>query len=262
MRTTLGTLLVFALATTGCEAIGSLGQDKIVIGSVVRSPDLEAPDGTPLQQGIVVADVFFGEKDTGVDILAGPPTAILGANVQLVIYKQLDDVLTNVTLPGHGDGHYATNSVDAPELVYAAGAEYRTEVDEDPSQVPYVVDVASAPVAEPPVLEVTPAAGVDFSVSRQGSDTAFVSVLRLDPSGAQETWTNRPSDVEGLLSAVVDPSPYQAASFDIPGQEAIPTAGSYAVVLTTLERGIPDTSLFPASGVFVGASAAKSFVVE
>lgn len=261
--TSLIALAAFALLATGCEALGQLAQDKIVIGTVLQTPDLEAPDGTTLRPGLVAADVFFGEKDAAVDVLASTPTSILGAQADLVIYKDLDNLLVTVPLPDRGDGHYATTSADAPELVYAAGAEYRTELTEIPGQAAYVVDVSRAPAAEPPqgVPDVH-AAGVDLTVERTGASPAFVSVLRLDGAGIQETWTNRPTDPVGLLSVVVDPTPWEAASFTIPGGEAFPSAGDYAVVLTSVERGIPDMSLFTASGVFVGAGAARSFRVE
>ena len=104
--------------------------------------------------------------------------------------------------------------------------------------------------------------GTDLVVSRTGEETAFISVFEIGAGGVQETWSNRPDDVQALLSMVIDPSPYKAPEFVVPGQEAFPRPGAYAVVLTVVERGVAGPELFAASSVFVGAGEAAPLEVQ
>ncbi len=255
-------LLVVA---TGCELVSTIDSERMIVGTVLRTPPLDGPGGMPVQEGVTAAQVFWGEKEPGVDALTVPPVGIPGATVRLGILGTSG--YTEVALMGQGDGNYLGTSVDLPDLVYEVGASYRVIVEDDrpdPWEIPDVVAPASQPPLGVPQPGVDPPhpVGTDLMVSRTGDETAFVSVFEITAGGVEETWSNRPEDVQALLTMVIDPSPYQAAQFVVPGQEAFPRPGFYAVVLTVVERGVGGPELFAASSVFVGAGEAAPVEVQ
>lgn len=255
-------LVAGAVALSGCDVIGQVTMDKLAVGTVIATPEIDRPDGTKVQDPVVVADVFYGERQPGV-LPSTPPTGIPGATVKEVIFDDIANKLTNVALDDQQDGTYTADSVASPELSpYQPQAEYRTEIEDD-KPTPYVLTASQAPAAEAPGgVPQTQPSGVDLDVTRTGTDTAFLSVLELTASGPTETWSNRPKTPVDLLTLIADPTAWQAASFKIPGQQAFPEAGDYVVVLTTVTRAVPDASLFATSGVFVGASSAVPLTVQ
>ncbi|RMG21679.1 MAG: hypothetical protein D6729_00245 [Deltaproteobacteria bacterium] len=253
------------LLLCGCELVSTVNAERMIVGTVLRTPPLTGADGTVVQEGLTGANVFWGEKEPGVDALTVPPVGIPGANVRVGILSSSG--YAEVALTGQGDGNYRITSAEAPDLVYEVGASYRVVVEDDrpePWEIPDVEAPASEQPAGVPVPGVDPPhpAQTDLVVSRFGQDTAFLSVYRVTESGVDETWSNRPSDVQGLLAMVVDPSEWKATEFTVPGQSAFPQPGFYAVVLTTVERGVAGPDLFAASSLFVGAGEVAPLEVQ
>ena len=211
---------------------------------------------------MVAADVFYGEREIGV-LPSTPPTGIPGAKVTEHLFDDVAGTVKQVPLNDQQTGHYTADSTASPDLgPYDAQAEYRTEIEDD-QPTPYVLDATTVPTPEAPQgVPATQPSGVDLDVQRTGTDIAFIAVFNLDGGTATETWTNLPVTEVDALGTIADPSPYQAASFTLPGGQAFPTAGTYAVVLYSVARQVPDTSLGGGSGIWVGAGAAVALTVQ
>jgi hypothetical protein len=240
-------------ATAACDIFEG---NRLAVGTVLHTPAIAGPDG-PAQAEVTAANVFFGEHDPLVDPVISPPVGVLGAEVQLTVFT---DSVVDVSLADLGDGNYATTSAQNGDLVYRSGAAYRVEIDDFGDL--FEIDADQAPVAEPPQgVPDDHGVGEAMVVSRNQIRVAFIEVLRIDGGTASQTWTNRPASTQGLLEVVADPAPWQAPDFEIPG-EAFPEAGTYAVVLTTAVRGVPDFNLYSGSGVLVGSAEARTVRVE
>lgn len=252
LRLLLPISLISILAlSTGCD-IFDLDATRLVAGAVIYTPSIETDEGSSPE--ITTASVFFGEREPGVDVLAFPPPGIVGADVGLMIFAPGESI-RDVPLEGLGDGTYVSSSVDDPSLVYQPGASYRVEVEELGDA--FDVDVEQAPASEPPQgVTDDHAVGQPMTISRSQLRVAFVEVLRFEGDTVFETYSTRPLTTQEILRVIADPSPYQSSSFVIPG-DAFPEAGRYAVVLTTVARGVPDFDLYSGSGVLVGAAEAS-----
>ncbi len=243
------------LVIAGCDMF-DLDATRVVAGTVIRSPSIPAPEGGLAQSEVTAASAFVGDDEYG---LLVPPVGVIGADVHLTIFAQGESV-RDVQLFGLGDGNYTVTSVEDPDLVYMSGASYRLEVEELGDL--YEVDVGQAPTPEAPQgLADGHRSGEPLTVTRSQMYIAFLEVLRLEGGGATQTWTNRPSGIQETLDVLFDPSPYQASSFDIPG-EAFPQPGQYAIVLITGDLGEPDINLHPGSNIVVGAGEARIISVE
>lgn len=246
----------------GCGPLSQLASTKLAVGTVLATPRLVDSSGNTVAKPIVVADVFYGERQNGV-VSTTPPTGIPGATVTEHVFDDVANTVKDVPLDDQQNGHYQADSSTTPDLgPYDPQAEYRTDITDDKPS-PYVCDASQVPAPETPQgVPSTQPVQVDLTVSRTGADTAFVSVVRFGATAPVETWTNRPKTPLDVLAAVADPTAFQAASFTIPGNQAFPTAGTYAVILTTVTRAVPGPSLDPTSGVFVGAGSAATLKVQ
>ena len=248
--------LLWLLCATGCDLF-DLDTTRLVAGSVIHSPAIDAPGGSLPE--LTFASVFFGEREAGVDVFVFPPVGVVGADVQLTIFAPGDSV-RDVPLTGLDDGNYVSSSENDPNLTYQAGASYRVEVSELDDF--FEVDVEHAPAPEAPQgAPGTHTIGEPITVSRSQMRIAFIEVLRLEGGAVFETFSNRPTTHQEVLRVIADPSSYQASSFEIPG-DAFQQAGHYAIVLTTAVRGVPDFNLYSGSGVLVGAGEARVIQVE
>ena len=139
--------LLLLAAATGCELISTIDSERMIVGTVLRTPPLEGPGGMPVEAGVTAAQIFWGEKEPGVDALTVPPVGIPGATVRVGILATSG--YAEVTLEGQGDGNYLATSAEVPELIYEVGASYRVIVEDDRPE-PWEIPDVQAPAGRPP----------------------------------------------------------------------------------------------------------------
>jgi hypothetical protein len=124
----------------------------------------------------------------------------------------------------------------------------------------------------------TYAHGTDLTINRceglapncapltSGPQPGFVVVGKVDPNNPSAnptvTYTTVPQDAATLLKYELSDQPYRLSSQVIPGSQAFPSAGLYAVVLVTAKPGKVSGNSFPGSTAVVGSGAAGLIQVQ
>jgi hypothetical protein len=265
-------VLAAALALAGCDAAQRLGNDELLAGALLRAPETTVAGRT--LPGGVTAQLFFGRTRSA----GGTPEPIsLEASPEIVFDPGTGEV--RVPLTAIGGGYYQATSVLNPDLVWVDGVEYEFALSHAgetywgrvvaPAAPTMLQGDATTPwgdqVANPP--------SNPFTVCRAGTALAFASVTGVTETSASVTCAvpPTPTDPVAIAELLLDPSPYQAACFQLPqnpcfaadvqGQASI----GYVVSLTALAKTTGGASLSSnlalGSGVFAGASDASAVVL-
>lgn len=278
---TLAALTLAALAA-GCN----IGNDTVLVGTLVQSPSAPAGFASATTTQVTVAEVFLAHVDTG---LGSPPTQssmrpISGATVKVVKTPTtgLPSEFPLVESP-LGSGNYESTNV-----VYAAGATFRFVAQVGSDQ--YWGEVAGAPAAPAFTLNGSnPLAIPNYStfpanvlLNRTCSGVCNVGIYGVWPvpnggtynGSGNPSCTNMPSDAAGILNlAFLDDLAWRANPFTLykasAAQTCFPPLGStsasypggYVVGLADLKKGTLSSNVSPFSAVYVGASGAGAITV-
>lgn len=270
-------VVVAAVLLSGCDVVDKIQNRRVMVATVLKSPELSAGQGGPLLPGGVVsvasAQVFFGER--GQD-LGAPPTPLTAESARLEwstgsvalapagqgVYAVVGGFPTDQALTFRirlgGEDFTGTVTVPAAASLSGEGGDFAT------------VPLATKSYTQFAVAPFGTSTQPSYTISRTGADTAFWEVRSIasDGSISQEPvggCTTVPRTGQQLLSFVLDPQPFQAASFAIPKATCFPNppfqGGTGALVaLYTVRSGSISDNLFLGSGVFAGASDAGVIV--
>lgn len=266
-----GLVAAAAVFASGCDLVDKIQNRRVMVATVLESPELSAGQGGPLLPGGVVsvasAQVFFGERGEDLD---APPTPLTAESARLEwsngsvalasagqgVYAVVGGFPTDQALTFRirfgGEDFTGTVTVPAAASLSGEGGDFAT--------VPLVTK-SYTQFAVAPFGTSTQA---NYTISRAGADTAFWEVRSIASNGSisQEPvggCSNVPQTGQQLLVFVLNPEPFRAASFTIPKATCFPNppfqGGTGALVaLYTVRSGSVSNNLFLGSGVFAGAS--------
>jgi hypothetical protein len=266
MRRTVAVLSLLAVA--GCGALDRLQNDRMLVGGVVTTPAVALAG----QGAATIAQVYFAQVATG-----SSPQGIGGAVVTLSYVPAGGGTGATYTLADQGGGNYGSTSV-----AYVEGATYTFRAVEGGNTYSGHVVAPPAPTIEHPQgTPLQPAQTVayadipdPYTIYRSGSDPAFYAVAEVDGVGSPtvtEKCTNAPSGTSAAryLQALLDPTPYEVASFDLSRTSCFPssTATGYVVTLTGIRQaaganGALSSNLNIESGVLAGATSAAALILQ
>ena len=244
------------VSLAGCD-LGAAVSDLVTGGTATHLAAVTVFQAPPIPGTNVVpvtsVRLFFGTRpigDVGFHALNGAAVTVA-------------DGASGVSAPaeGAGSGLY-TSSSDSGGVDYDVGATYTFTIDSGGDSF-----VASGIAPPPEPVDsfqgaVTVGVGAEYTLVRtapaDASGTrpiAFVTVAATsDPQ--HPTWTNAPSNATGLLRLAIDDRIWRQSAIDIPGT-AFPSAGTYVITLTAVERGeVADRKLFSGSTVLIGSGVA------
>ena len=272
MRTSLTTPLALIAVLAGC----SLGNDTLLVATLLESPAAPpAVVGSPPPQ-VAVAQVFLGQVDTD---LTRPPsqssmTPISGATVKLL--RDGAEVATLAETPA-GSGYYQATATG----LYQAGATFRFVAQVGPDQ--YWGEVAGAPAAPAPTvngLDIAPygnygAIPPTSTLGRPGcANICDIGIYGVWPvsngvsfdGGASPSCTNLPQEAGGIVNlAFLDDSAWRVQSFTLAKSPCFPplTAypGGYVVGLANVKKGTTSGNTSAFSAAMVGTSGAAGVTV-
>jgi hypothetical protein len=254
--------LLTALALlAGCSLVEQLQNRKVLVAAVLSSPTVTA--GPSTQQGLVTAQLFFGERQAD---LSQPPTGLTGATVTLTATNgSAVSTHTLAAVSAKGAGWYqATDSIqfNPGSTTFQFKAVYQGEEFSGSVQAPTAAAIIGLQFKLfPPRSSATTA---PLTLTRAGIDPAFYAVVKAtDAADAKPTCTNAPvTDAGKLVQFVLDDSAWTVPSFDLPANPCFPGAGGYVVSLTTVAKSTNVSSnLFLGSAVLAGAADAGGQVV-
>lgn len=241
-----------------CALCEQLTADRVVVGTVLKLPELVDPTKIPpvTLPARVEAVVMFGkvvDDHSDFDPVSG---------AELRLFHPLAPEGLELREDPEDPGTYRLSSVDEPRLVYLPEEEYRVEAHEGGDR--YVMRVTLPPDAEgpvPPGGKVT-AHGRNEPLELEHPDPsqlAFVHVARGPDlsSGCsspvkKKAFTTLPKKASQVLDFVDDDSAWHRDPQVVPG-DTFDTCGFYAVTLSVVSRGYPDTTnLFLGSQLFGG----------
>jgi hypothetical protein len=266
-----GLLAAAAVFASGCDVVEKIQNRTIMVATVLKSPELSAGEGGPLLPSGVVsvasAQVFFGERGADLDAPPAPLTAesarlewsngsvvlaSAGQGVYAVVGGFPTDQALTFRIRFQGEDFTGTVTVPAAASLSGEGGDFAT--------IPFVTK-SYTQFAVAPFGTSTQSS---YTISRTGADTAFWELRSIAPNGSisQEPvggCTNVPQTGQQLLSFVLDPAPFKAATFTIPKATCFPNppfqGGTGALVaLYTVRAGSVSDNLFLGSGAFAGAS--------
>ena len=255
--------LLTALALlAGCGLAQQLQNRKVLVGAVLSSPTV--PVGASTQQGLVTAQLFFGERQAD---LSQPPTGLTGATVTLTATNgSAVSTYTLAAVSAKGAGWYqATDSIQFTPGVttFQFKAVYQGEEFSGSVQAPTAAAITGLQNKLFPPRSSSSTASL--TLTRAGTDPAFYAVVQASASAdvANATCTNAPvTDAGKLVQFVLDDSAWTVPSFELPASPCFPGAGGYVVSLTTLAKSTNVSSnLFLGSAVIAGAADAGALAV-
>jgi hypothetical protein len=245
--------LLLSLGLAGCD-LGAVVSDLVTGGTathlaavtVLQVPPIPGQNATP----VTAVRLFFGTRpvgDVGFHSLNSATVTIADSASDAV-----------ATADGVGNGLYTSNSTSGG-VGYDIGATYTFTMNYKGES--FVAAGMAPPPEEVATFDepVTVAVGQPYTLMRSApldaSGTrpiAFVTVASVT-NAQHPTWTNAPSNATGLLRLAIDDTLWRSSSVEIPGT-AFPTAGSYVLTLTAVERGsVTERKLFSGSTVLIGS---------
>jgi len=243
----------------GCDVVQKIENRKILMGAMLASPQVDVLDVS--KASVTTAQLFFGERQSD---LNKPPTPLAASGVTLGWDGNSAGVaLAPVT--GKEGWYQATGSIP-----YTPGANYTFTV-------VYQGETFSGTVAAPPASTIKNAEAHQFpqqvyseftslTLQRDGMADAFYAVFDAGSSAdlGTPTCTNAPvDDAATLVRFVLDDAAWKAASFDLPKSPCFPSASTYVVSLTTVEKNTSlSSNLSLGSAVMVGAADGAVFVLQ
>jgi hypothetical protein len=268
MRHPLNSLLalwpVLVLSTSACDLINSAQANKALAATVVATPALDlAPLGVPFTvPPQTVAQVFFGQRD------ADPtkqPTAITGAAVTLAFDGK------TFTLKDQGSGNYGLSTLEDATFVYVPSTatktvHYKLSITSDGAG-PFTAEVDGPPkdaIEQFTVLAGAPwplTANTEVKLTRSNiDDPAFVAVIPASSilaGNKNPSYTDMPGTVLDLLDLIANDAPWHQKVITIPATDAtrgtaFPSAGVYALTVSSVKKGTTSQNLFTASAFLVG----------
>jgi hypothetical protein len=263
-------LFVSAPLATGCDLIESAKSTTVVAGILAASPELMLP-GQFSVDSETIATAFVGERESATS--SEEPEPIKGANVNITFAGNV------VKLNEQDDpaGFYEASSVEDEKLIYASGQVYSfgaklagSDTKEFGGSVTAPTQLTEAsltlmpqptPVPMVPNVYTHPKSG-DLKVAWQAANGryAYVTVVRGDPMNPDKpevVFDNRPKTGGEIIKFIVGTPP---TSIDIPGA-TFSRDGAYAVIVVTMDKGMPQTNTFLGSPILAGSGAAVVLAV-
>ena len=267
------TALAAIALLTGCNAIQQLDSHMVMAAAVIRSPDVSAANVNVA--GVVTAQLFFGQRQND------PSQAPSGLGNATVTLSWSGATTGSVTLPaGPTSGWYMLTGGAIPYqpgLTYTFTVAYNGQTFTGSATAPPVVGITElSGVTVPNVFPPTPEFAASFThqtITRTGNDIAFYTVTPVQGTSSLGaiSCSNAPlGDPASLVQLFLDPSPWQAASFDLWRTDLTqnaqqkcftPGPGAWVVSLTVLKTGTVSSNLFLGSGVLAGTSDAGVLVL-
>jgi hypothetical protein len=252
-------ILAAVALIAGCDLVQKIENRKILMGAVLASPQVNALNVS--KASVTSAQLFFGERQSD---LNQAPTPLAASSVTLGWDGNPAGVaLAPVT--GKEGWHQAIGSIPyTPGVNYTFTVVYQGETFSGTVAAPSAPTIKNAPDhLFPPE---TYSEFTSLTLQRDGTADAFYAAFDAASSTDLDaaTCTNAPvNDAGTLLQFVLDDAAWKAASFDLPKSPCFPSAGTYVVSLTTVEKSSSVSSnLFLGSAVMAGASDGAVFVLQ
>jgi hypothetical protein len=284
-------LAVVALAASGCDLEKRLEARKVLAGILLESPSASVTGG-PTVQSVTSVSVFFAERQDGGATTTAPkdeppPTGVSGAVVTLVWTDSSGSHGVAIPAVAGSPGSYAADSIGTQGLqhAYTAGVQYTFKVRyQDLDYTAKVTAPAAAQIVElegtsPPktvmhtwadfddpyvVHRDIPTSVTDVDIGFYAVEPLSGATTQLGPDSA--TCQNYPkNDAQSLLQLAFAPSPWKQRSFSLPKATCFPSAGQYALSVTTVKKSAQadvSDNLFLGSVVLAGSGDAGAIILN
>ncbi len=252
-------ILAAVALMTGCDLIQKIENRKILMGAVLASPQVNTLNVS--KASVTTAQLFFGDRQSD---LSQAPTGLAATSVTL----GWDGNPAGVALAPDKDkaGWYqASGSIPyTPGVNYTFTVVYQGETFSGSVAAPSAPTIKNAPAH---LFPQEPYSGfTSLTLQRDGTADAFYAAFDAGSSTdlGTPTCTNTPMDDAGkLVQFVLDDAEWKAASFDLAKSPCFPSAGSYVVSLTTVEKNTSlSSNLFLGSAVLAGAADGAVLVLQ
>jgi len=262
---------LLAVFISGCEELlNQIQASNVALATLVSTPDQPNPlDSTKTIKGRVGLQVFFGAIDqtkiAGSNPGSGAFTPTAGATVTV---SYTDPSLpegqreVSVAVEDKGEGKYFVDSVAKPTLKYVEDAKYTLTIVSGgktfkmETTAPKKNGIKEFETNK--VIKDHPA-GTPFTVTRtttstngDPNDIAFVAMGAVSGETSSEAYTNAPKDPMGMLKLALDPTPYQAPSFTIPGDKFEANNG-YLVTLSSFKQNAAGSTPSGSDALFISS---------